>query len=186
LHHQVPSPILSAHNSAPTPNRRVVLGGMLLFLYDKMPDRSARRTFDARASRDSSRFFKVISGVTFYTGKEGVESEAGRLYVGSVLHTAVAEESRSQTSGPFELSQPWMENIILSRSTFRSEKRPGSHRRSKIPTESSLCKPLFSRSRQSEILVFNNHMFRERKRVCYRCFVYSSTRVRRILCGSLQ
>ena len=48
-----------------------------------------------RASQDPSQFFKVISGATFYTGKEGAESEAGRLYVGSVLHTAVANENRT-------------------------------------------------------------------------------------------
>jgi len=34
-------------------------------------------------------FFKVISGVTHYMGKEGEESEAGSLYVGSVLVAAV-------------------------------------------------------------------------------------------------
>jgi hypothetical protein len=48
-----------------------------------------------RASQDSSRFFKVISGATFYTGKEGAESEADRLCVGSVLHAAVANENRT-------------------------------------------------------------------------------------------
>jgi len=40
-------------------------------------------------------FFKVISRDTFYMGKEGSESEAGRLYVGSVLCAAVASESRT-------------------------------------------------------------------------------------------
>jgi hypothetical protein len=39
--------------------------------------------------------FKVISGDTFYMGKEGSESEAGRLHVGSVLWAAVANESRT-------------------------------------------------------------------------------------------
>jgi hypothetical protein len=47
-----------------------------------------------RASQDVSQF-KVISGATFYTGREGAESEAGRLHVGSVLQAAVANENRT-------------------------------------------------------------------------------------------
>ncbi len=38
------------------------------------------------ANRDRLQSFKVISGVTHYMGKEGAESEAGSLYVGSVLY----------------------------------------------------------------------------------------------------
>ncbi len=41
------------------------------------------------ANRDRLQSFKVISGVTHYMGKEGAESEAGSLYVGSVLVAAV-------------------------------------------------------------------------------------------------
>ena len=41
------------------------------------------------ANRDRLQFFKVISGVTHHMGKEGEESEAGSLYVGSVLSLAV-------------------------------------------------------------------------------------------------
>jgi len=40
-------------------------------------------------------FFKVTSGDTFYKGKAGSECEAGRLYVGSVLCVAVANENRT-------------------------------------------------------------------------------------------
>lgn len=40
-------------------------------------------------NRDRLQSFKVISGVTHYMGKEGAESEAGSLYVGSVLVAAV-------------------------------------------------------------------------------------------------
>jgi hypothetical protein len=40
-------------------------------------------------------FFKVISGDTFYMGKKGFESEAGTLYVGSILCAAAANESRT-------------------------------------------------------------------------------------------
>ena len=39
-------------------------------------------------------FFKVISWDTFYMGKAGLESEAGTLYVGSILCAAVANELR--------------------------------------------------------------------------------------------
>jgi len=40
-------------------------------------------------NRDRLQFFKVISGITHYMGKEREESEAGSLYVGSVLIAAV-------------------------------------------------------------------------------------------------
>jgi len=40
-------------------------------------------------NRDRLQFSKVISGITHYMGKEGEESEAGSLYVGSVLVVAV-------------------------------------------------------------------------------------------------
>jgi len=39
-------------------------------------------------------FFKVISGDTFYMGKEGKESEAGSFYLGSVLVASVGGSER--------------------------------------------------------------------------------------------
>jgi hypothetical protein len=39
-------------------------------------------------------FFKVISGDTFYMGKEGKESEAGSFYLGSVLVASVGGTER--------------------------------------------------------------------------------------------
>jgi hypothetical protein len=51
----------------------------------------------SRISRVRSKFFKVVkSNITFYMGEEGEESEAGILYVGSVLFaTPECNESRT-------------------------------------------------------------------------------------------
>jgi len=58
---------------------------------------TASKLTDAPQGRLTMRpqFFKVTSGDTFYMGKEGSECEAGRLYVGSVLCVAVANENRT-------------------------------------------------------------------------------------------
>jgi hypothetical protein len=45
-------------------------------------------------NRNRSQLFKVISGVTHYMGKEGSESEAGTLYVGSILVATVESNER--------------------------------------------------------------------------------------------
>jgi hypothetical protein len=52
-----------------------------------------------RLNRERSLSFKVISGVTFYMGKEGAESEAGQLHVGSVLHAAVRRGEKRTLRG---------------------------------------------------------------------------------------
>jgi hypothetical protein len=44
-------------------------------------------------------FFKVISGDTFYMGKEGSESEAGSFYLGSVLVASVGGTERRTLGG---------------------------------------------------------------------------------------
>jgi hypothetical protein len=44
-------------------------------------------------------FFKVISGDTFYMGKEGKESEAGSSYLGSVLVASVGGTKRRTLGG---------------------------------------------------------------------------------------
>jgi len=44
-------------------------------------------------------FFKVISGGTFYMGKEGKESEAGSFYLGSVLVASVGGTERRMLRG---------------------------------------------------------------------------------------
>src|ERR1041385_2395084 len=49
--------------------------------------------------RDRSQLFKVISGVTHYMGKEGSESEAGTLYVGSILVATVEGNERRTLRG---------------------------------------------------------------------------------------
>jgi hypothetical protein len=50
-------------------------------------------------NRDRSQLFKVISGVTHYMGKEGSESEAGTLYVGSILVATVESNERRTLRG---------------------------------------------------------------------------------------
>jgi hypothetical protein len=44
-------------------------------------------------------FFKVISGDTFYMGKEGKESEAGSFYLGSLLVASVGGTERRTLGG---------------------------------------------------------------------------------------
>ena len=50
-------------------------------------------------NRDRLQFFKVISGITHYMGKEGEESEAGSLYGGSALVAAVEGIERRTLGG---------------------------------------------------------------------------------------
>jgi hypothetical protein len=52
-----------------------------------------------KLNRDRSQFFKVISGVTFYMGKEGAESEAGQLHVGSVLYATIETGEKRTLDG---------------------------------------------------------------------------------------